>query len=170
MMASRAPLTTFQHPPNKPLGGSAMTQLLAVLLRENVLQGLRRCDAEIMRRKVTASKLLDGRSEESLDFDVQVEKPTLEKASQLCAYGGLADTADASEEYTHDPVFGERRNVPGARNHTGTDSCCPQLGLLTRPGGHAPAHGRDRQLGHLRQADLAPASWDLKDDYIVGLV
>jgi len=64
--------------------------------------------------KVTASKSLDGCSEETLNFDVQVEEPTLEKAGQLCAYGGFADTADAGDEYTHDSTLGERFVLPGA--------------------------------------------------------
>ena len=65
-----------------------------------------------MRRKVTVSKSLDRRSEETLDFDIQVEKAIFEKAGQSRAYGGFADTADAGEEYAHDLTFGESHLIP----------------------------------------------------------
>jgi hypothetical protein len=66
--------------------------IAAVILREKVLQDLRPCDAKIMRRKVTVSKSLDRRFEETLDFDIQVEKAIFEKTGQSRAYGGLADS------------------------------------------------------------------------------
>src|SRR5258707_11478379 len=56
--------------------------IAAVLSRENILQGLRRHEAEIVRRQVTVSKTLDRRSEETLDFNIQVEKPIFKEASQ----------------------------------------------------------------------------------------
>jgi len=81
--------------------------IAAVLSRENTLQGSRCHEAEIVRRQVTVSKTLDGRSEETLDFNIQVEKPIFKDASQLRAYSGFADTADASEEYSHLATFDE---------------------------------------------------------------
>jgi hypothetical protein len=55
---------------------------------------------------------LDRRSEETLDFDIQVEKAIFETAGQSRAYGGFADTADACEEYTHDLTFGVSHLIP----------------------------------------------------------
>lgn len=81
--------------------------IAAVLSRENMLQGSRCHEAEIVRCQVTVSKTLDRRSEETLDFNIQVEKPILKQASQLLAYSGLADAADASEKYTHVATFDE---------------------------------------------------------------
>jgi hypothetical protein len=72
-----------------------------------VLQGLRRRAAEIVRRQVTASKTFDRCFEETLGFNVQVEKPIFKETSEFCAYCGLADTADASEEYAHVATFDE---------------------------------------------------------------
>lgn len=72
-----------------------------------MLQGLRRRAAEIVRRQVMASKTLDRCFEEALGFNVQVEKTILKESSQLCAYCGLAYTADASEEYAHVATFDE---------------------------------------------------------------
>jgi hypothetical protein len=66
-----------------------------------MLQGSRCHEAEIVRCQVTVSKTLDRRSEETLGFNIQVEKPIFKQASQLRAYSGLADAADASEKYTH---------------------------------------------------------------------
>jgi hypothetical protein len=79
--------------------------IAAVLSRENILQGLRCHEAEIVRRQVTVSKTLDRRSEETLGFSIQVEKAIFKETSQLRAYSGLADTADASEEYAHVATF-----------------------------------------------------------------
>jgi len=87
---------------------------VALFLRENVLQDLRRCEAEIIQRKVTALKSLDRRSEEALDFDIQIEKTIIEQASQSCAYGSLADTADAAEQYSHNPTFCKGRAIPAS--------------------------------------------------------
>jgi hypothetical protein len=67
----------------------------------DVFQGLRRREAEIVRRQVTVSKTFDRHSEETLGFSIQVEKPIFKEASQLYPYSGLADTANASEEYAH---------------------------------------------------------------------
>jgi len=72
-----------------------------------VLQDLRRRDAEIVRRQVTVSKTLDRCSEETLGFNIQIEKPTFKEPSQLCANSGLADTTDTSEEYAHVATFDE---------------------------------------------------------------
>jgi len=43
---------------------------------------MRRHEPEIVRRQVTVSKTLDRRSEETLDFNIQVEKPIFKEASQ----------------------------------------------------------------------------------------
>jgi len=88
--------------------------IVALFLRENVLQDLRRCEAEIIQRKVTALKSLDRRSEEALDFDIQIEKTIIEQANQSCAYGSLADTADAAEQYSHNPTFCKGRAIPAS--------------------------------------------------------
>ena len=42
-----------------------------------------------------------GSSKETLGFNIQVEKPIFKQAGQSRSYGGLADTADASNEYVH---------------------------------------------------------------------
>lgn len=78
-----------------------------------MFQDLRRREMEIVRRQVTVSKTLDRRSEETLGFNIQVEKPVFKEASQLCAYSGLAYTADASEEYAHVATFDENCASPG---------------------------------------------------------
>jgi hypothetical protein len=54
-----------------------------------------------VRSEVTVSQTLDRHSEETLGFNVQVEKPIFKEAGQSRAYSGLADAADASEEYAH---------------------------------------------------------------------
>ena len=56
--------------------------IATVLSRENIPQGMRRHEPEIVRRQVTVSKTLDRRSEETLDFNIQVEKPIFKEASQ----------------------------------------------------------------------------------------
>ena len=58
-----------------------------------------------MRRQVSVSKTLDRLSKETLGFNIQVEKPIFKEAGQSRAYSGLADTADASEEYAHVAAF-----------------------------------------------------------------
>ena len=75
-----------------------------------------------MHHEVTVSESLDRCAEETLDFAIQVEKAIFEKASQSCAYGGVADTAEASEAYTHDPTFGEKARLPN-NSVAITDSC-----------------------------------------------
>ena len=98
---------------NFPVGAQQSTRrerddtIAAVFSRENMLQGLRCHDPEIVRRKVTVSKTLDRRFEETLGFNIQVEKPIFKQASQLLAYSGLADAADASEKYSHVATFDE---------------------------------------------------------------
>ena len=86
--------------------------IAAVLPRENVFQDLRRHTAEFMRCQVTASKALNRHSEETLCFNVQVEKPILKQGGQLRPQRGLADTADSSEEYAHVATFDESRDIP----------------------------------------------------------
>jgi hypothetical protein len=81
--------------------------IAALLARENDLQGLRCHEAEVVRRQVMVSKTLNRRSEETLDFDIQVEKPILKESSHLRAYSGLADTANAGEDYAHVATFDE---------------------------------------------------------------
>jgi hypothetical protein len=61
---------------------------------------------------VTVSKAIDRRPEEALGFDIQVEKTTFKEAGQLCPYGGLANTANASEEYAHDAMLNESCAIP----------------------------------------------------------
>jgi hypothetical protein len=65
-----------------------------------------------VRRQVTVSKALDRRLEETLGFNIQVAKTTVKEASQLCPYGGLANTADASEEYTPAAMLDESCAIP----------------------------------------------------------
>jgi hypothetical protein len=72
-----------------------------------MLQGLRCHDPETVRRQVTVSKMPDRHFEEAFDFNIQVEKPIFKQASQLLAYSGLADAADASEKYSHVATFDE---------------------------------------------------------------
>ena len=64
-------------------------------------QGSRRCDAETVRRRTAVSKTLDRCSEETLDFDIQIEKPTIQQVGKSRAYGSLANAADTSEKYPH---------------------------------------------------------------------
>ncbi len=54
-----------------------------------------------MSRQVAVSKTLDRCSEETLYFNIQVEKSIIEEVSQFGAYSGLAYAADTSEEYAH---------------------------------------------------------------------
>jgi hypothetical protein len=75
-----------------------------------------------VRRQVTISKALDRRLEETLGFNIQVAKTTVKEASQLSPYGGLANTADASEEYTHAAMLDESCAIP-SRLAIIDDSC-----------------------------------------------
>ena len=116
--------------------------IAAVLSRENILQGLRCRKAEIVRRQVTVSKTLDRHSEEALDFDIQVEKPIFKEAGQSRAYGGLADTTDASKKYSH--VANLVRAVPPR-------AWDPEVGIIRDSGpllaghsGNCGDHGPDR--------------------------
>ena len=62
------------------------------------------CDAarrKLISRQVAVSKTLDRCSEETLYFNIQVEKSIIEEVRQFGAYSGLADAADTSEEYAH---------------------------------------------------------------------
>jgi hypothetical protein len=54
---------------------------------------------------VPVSKALDRCSKETLGFNIQVEKPICKQAGQSRSYDGLADTADASNEYAHLAAF-----------------------------------------------------------------
>lgn len=67
--------------------------------------GAKRHATEIVRRQVTVPKALDRRAEKTLDFSIQVEKTDIQKAGQLCAKSGLADTTYASKEYPHLATF-----------------------------------------------------------------
>jgi hypothetical protein len=66
---------------------------------------------EIVRRQVSVSKTLDRRFKETLGFNIQVEKPIFKEAGQSHAYSGLADTADAGEEYAHVAAFDKSRAI-----------------------------------------------------------
>jgi hypothetical protein len=75
--------------------------------------------AEIVRRQVTASKTLDRRSEETFDFNIQVEKPIFKEAGQSRTYGGLADTTDASKEYSHVATLDESSAISSLGSRVG---------------------------------------------------
>ena len=75
--------------------------------------------ARRMRRQVSVSKTLDRRSKETLGFNIQVEKPIFKEAGQSRAYSGLADTADASEEYAHVAAFDKSRAISRLGSYKG---------------------------------------------------
>jgi hypothetical protein len=78
-----------------------------------MFQGLRRREAEILRRQMMVSKALNRHSEETLGLDIQIEKPKFEKPRELCAYRGFADAADASDKYAHVSSTGESCPILG---------------------------------------------------------
>ena len=91
-----------------------------------------------MRRQVAVLKTLDRYSEETLYFNIQVEKRTTEEVSQFCAYSGLPDAADTSKEYAHVIPDGSYAD-PDCEVAIISDSCSPLPGLF---GGHKPAPNR----------------------------
>jgi hypothetical protein len=93
-----------------------------------------------LRRQVTVSKALNRRLEETLGFDIQVEKTTFKETSQLCPYGGLANTADASEEYAHAAMLDECRAIP-SRPAIIDDSCRAVAELSTNAAHTGRAEG-----------------------------
>jgi hypothetical protein len=81
-----------------------------------------------MRCQVTVSKALNRHSEETLDLDIQIEEPKSEESRHPCAYSGLADAADASEEDAHVAPFERACQFWSITN----DSSRLALGLSTR--------------------------------------
>src|SRR5262249_26849167 len=114
VVASRVLLTTFQRA-QQPAWRQRNHTMTAVLARENVLQGLRHCEAKTMRRQVSVSQALNRHSIETLRLDIQIEEANSEKFRQPCANRGLADAADAGEEDAHVAPFGE--SVPILVSH-----------------------------------------------------
>ena len=102
-----------------------------------------------MRGQVTVSKALNRHSEETLELDIQIEEPKFEESRHLCAYGGLADAADASEEDAHVAPFERARQIWSITS----DSSRSALGLSTKGTGRFP-----RVTGGLRslQSDAFP--------------
>src|ERR1700730_11768811 len=97
-----------------------------------MLEGLRPCEAKTMRGQVAVSKALNRHSEETLDLDIQIEERKSEESRHPCAYGGLADAADASEEDAHVAPFDERACQFWSIT---SDSSRSALGLSTRAQG-----------------------------------
>jgi hypothetical protein len=93
---------------------------------------------------VTASKTLDRGFEETLDFNIQVEKPIVKEASQLCAYRGLADTADASEKYAPVATSDESCAIPCRAGDHGR-FMPSAAGLSTRAANTGPVRATLRQ-------------------------
>jgi hypothetical protein len=91
----------FPVGPQQPTWRQRDDAIEDILASENGLQGLRRCEAEIVQGQIPALKSLDRRSEKTFDFSVEVEKPIFKKTGKMCTYRGLADAADAADEYTH---------------------------------------------------------------------
>ena len=99
-----------------------------------------------MRGQVTISKALNRHSEETLELAIQIEEPKSEESRHPCAYGGLADAADASEEDAHVAPF-ERACQSWSITR---DSSRSALGLSTKdravPAGHWESPWLTKQL------------------------